>query len=82
MYNDNTELLKLVGLNQYDIDRDKTTIYVDISSNDITINLYLKRGICSCPYCNLVMLMFMLERLKIFIILLYQVKKLISYSSN
>lgn len=52
MYNDNTELLKLVGLNQYDIDRDKTTIYVDISSNDISINLYLKRGICSCPYCK------------------------------
>ena len=42
MYNDNTELLKLVGLNQYDIDKEKTTVYVDMYSNDIIINLYLK----------------------------------------
>ena len=52
MYNDNTELLKLVGLNQYDIDRDKTTIYVDMSSDNVIINLYLKPGIRSCPYCK------------------------------
>lgn len=31
MLNDNTKLIKLVGLNQYDIDNTKATIYVDIS---------------------------------------------------
>ena len=30
MLNDNTKLIKLVGLNQYDIDNTKATIYVDI----------------------------------------------------
>ena len=37
MYNDSTELLKLVGLNQYDIDQNKTTIHVNMSTNEITI---------------------------------------------
>lgn len=41
MLNDNTKLIKLVGLNQYDIDNTKATIYVDISTNDNTIHLYI-----------------------------------------
>jgi len=41
MYNDNKELLKLVGLNQYDIDQNKTTIHVNMSTNEITIHLQI-----------------------------------------
>lgn len=41
MYNDNIKLLKLVGLNQFDIDSIKTSVYGDVSTNDITIHLYL-----------------------------------------
>ena len=52
MYNDNTELLKLVGLNQFDIDSEKTFVYVDMSSNEITIQLYLNPRIRKCPYCK------------------------------
>ena len=52
MYNDNTELLKLVGLNQFDIDSSKTSVHVDMSTNDITIHLYLNSNIRTCPYCK------------------------------
>ena len=52
MYNDNTELLKLVGLNQYDIDQNKTTIHVNMSTNEITIHLHLKPSFRNCPYCK------------------------------
>ena len=52
MYNDNTELLKLVGLNQNDIDQNKTTIHVYLSTNEITIHLHLKPSFRNCPYCK------------------------------
>jgi transposase len=52
MYNDNTELLKLVHLSQFDVDNEHTTIHVDISSNEITIHLYINPGFRDCPYCK------------------------------
>lgn len=52
MYNNNIELLKLVQLSQYDIDYNSTTIYVDVSTNEINIHLYLNISFRDCPYCK------------------------------
>jgi len=52
MYNDNIELLKLVHLSQFDIDHNHTTVYVDMSTNEITIHLYLNPRFRDCPYCK------------------------------
>ena len=51
MNNDNIELLKFVELHYYDVDTSKTTIYVDPTTTDITVRLFLNRRITGCPYC-------------------------------
>ena len=52
MYNDNIEFLKLVQLSKFDIDYDKTTIYVNVSTNEIIINLYINPTLRVCPFCT------------------------------
>ena len=52
MNNDITELLKFVGLQHYDVDKKKTTFYVDPTSSEMTVNLYLNRRITGCPFCK------------------------------
>lgn len=52
MYNDNIELLKLVHLSQFDIDYERTTVHVDMSNNEITINLFINPSMRDCPYCK------------------------------
>lgn len=52
MNNDITELLKFVELHNYDVDKDKTTIFVDSTSSEITVHLYLNRRITGCPFCK------------------------------
>ena len=51
MNNDNIELLKFVELHHYDVDTSKTTVYVDPTTSDITVRLFLNRRITGCPYC-------------------------------
>ena len=41
MNNDSTELLKFVGHQHYDEDKNKTTLYVEPTSFEMTVNLYL-----------------------------------------
>ena len=43
MNNDSTDLLKLVGLDTYDIDKEKTSITT--TASETIINLYLKRRV-------------------------------------
>jgi len=52
MNNDITELIKFVELHNYDIDRIKTTVYVDPTTSEITVNLFFNRRITGCPYCK------------------------------
>jgi len=52
MNNDNIELLKLVELHHYDVDKEKTKIHVDPTTQNITVDLFLNRRITSCPYCR------------------------------
>ena len=52
MNNDITELLKFVGLQHYDVDKNKTTFYVEPTSFEMTVNLYLNRRITCCPFCK------------------------------
>ena len=51
MNNDNTELLKFVELHNFDVDTNKTTVYVDPTTSEITVRLFLNRRITGCPYC-------------------------------
>ena len=51
MNNDNTELLKLVGLHNYDVDRNKTKVYVDPTTSVINIDLFFERKITQCKRC-------------------------------
>ena len=52
MNNDNIELLKFVELHHYDVDKTKTKIYIDETTSDITVDLFLNRRITSCPICK------------------------------
>lgn len=52
MNNDNIELLKLVGLHTYDVDKSKTSFFVNPTTYEMTINLFLNRRIIKCPYCK------------------------------
>ena len=52
MNNDSIELLKFVGLHTYDVNKERTTLYVDSTTSEITINLYLNRRITACPFCK------------------------------
>lgn len=45
MNNDSIELFKFVGLHTYDVNKERTTIYIDPTTSDITIHLYLNRRI-------------------------------------
>ena len=52
MYNDNTELLKLVYLSQFDVDKEHSTVHIDMSTNEITIHLFINPSFRDCPYCQ------------------------------
>ncbi len=52
MYNNNIELLKLLNLNTYDIDLNKTSILVDASTTEIIVDLYLNQRDRECPKCG------------------------------
>lgn len=52
MDNDSIELLKFVELHNYDVNKSKTTVYVDSTTYEITIHLYLNRRITGCPFCK------------------------------
>ena len=52
MNNDSIELLKFVGLHTYDVNKERTTLYVDSTTSEITIHLYLNRRITACPFCK------------------------------
>ena len=52
MYNDNTELLKLVYLSQFDVDKEHSTVHINVSTNEITIHLFINPGFRNCPCCK------------------------------
>ena len=52
MDNDSIELLKFVELHNYDVDKNKSTVYLDGTTSEATIHLYLNRRITGCPYCK------------------------------
>lgn len=52
MNNDNIELIKFVELNHYDVNYTRTVAYVDPTTSEILIELYLNRRITKCPYCG------------------------------
>lgn len=52
MNNDNIELIKFVELNHYDVNYTRTVAYVDPTTSEILIELYLNRRIKKCPYCG------------------------------
>ena len=45
MINDITKLLKIVELHHYDVNKDKTTFFVNPSTEETFINLYLNHKI-------------------------------------
>lgn len=52
MINDNIELLKFVELHHYDVDKMKSNVYIDETSSNITVSLFLKRRMAICPFCK------------------------------
>ena len=52
MNNDNIELLKFVELHYYDVNKERTTIYIDTTTSEITINMYLNRRVTACTFCK------------------------------
>ena len=52
MYNNITELLKLVYLSQFNIDLNHSTFHIDMSTNEITLHLYINSDFRDCPYCK------------------------------
>ena len=52
MNNDTIEFLKYIGLNNYDVDKNKTSIVVDPSTFEVKVDLFLNRRMIICPYCK------------------------------
>ena len=57
MNNDNIKLIKFVELQHYDLNLDKTKVYVDTTTSKISVDLYLNRRITACPFCGPVLLL-------------------------
>ena len=52
MYNDSIDILKFTQLHTLDVDRNKTTSFVNVEANELIINLYLNRHIAKCVFCS------------------------------
>jgi len=49
---DNTELLNLIDLSQYDLDKTKTTVHVDKVNRSILADVFINPRYRDCPYCK------------------------------
>ena len=52
MINDNIELLNLIEISQYDIDKQKSTVHVDKVNKSITADVYITPRYRDCPFCK------------------------------
>lgn len=52
MDNDNIELIKFVELNHYDVNYTRTIVFVDPTTSELKVELYLNRRVTKCPYCS------------------------------